>query len=140
MEKSKNYLVFIQENRLIDDENMIYENEKPILIAEEYHQNWTNGSPKNAGVCQALMNYSYNSYAHSKLVCGKSAILDLIDRNENILQKMKIFKVDTVDYNIHPAKKEQLNQRGRALTWDWIVVNSKKELLNIFDSNTAKLT
>ena len=139
MKNKENYLTFIQSNELVDQKKMIYKNDEPILISEKYSADCTSDSPQNAGAFQAIIDYSRNSYAHSKHVNSKEAILDLIDRNENILQKMMIFKVLEVDCNIHPAKKLQLNQKGRASSWEWIDVKNKAELINIFNSNFLQL-
>jgi hypothetical protein len=108
-------------------------------------------SPQNSGIANLLIPTSKPTYdnetgelvedttiAGTENINGKENVLIAIKRGA-ISHDCRLMKVTKVDYNIHPAKKAQLNQIGRASEWEWVLLNTTEEAVVIMEANKILL-
>jgi len=96
----------------------------------------TRNAPQNSGVAQILFHYSLNSYGHNIKLIGEEACLSFAKLNKGYGHVLKVIEVD---YNVHQAKKEQLNQRGRMSVGKWIEIENENQAKKIIDHNKMML-
>ena len=111
-----------------------------------------NFAPQNGGVAQLLINYTNvhtyidedekevtAEYSRSKTIYGENDCQNAINAGLLNYEGIKCFKVLEVDYDIHPQKKIDLKQRGRATKWEWVVINSIDQYKAIIKVNKQLL-